>query len=187
MSDHQLRIQQRYDYSDSGSNLINGPLDSYSQARDPVRILSDESSDETNSSYDSCDTIVQNEGLSDLSEELKNLTIMSMEQDAIAKKMFASQESLHEDIVDFIDENPLNRLKTVEDINAFIMRIEDLRSKYRNVHKEMCNVVQHERIAEFKQQYEKMLKTIKEVLADVKDIKTAMQNIEEDLEEQKKV
>ena len=61
--------------------------------------------------------------MSDLSEELKNLTIMSMEQDAIAKKMFASQESLHEDIVDFIDENPLNRLKTVDDINAFIKRI----------------------------------------------------------------
>ena len=188
MSDHRLRTQQRYDYSDSGSNLVNGPLDSYSRARDPVRELSDESSDETNSSYDSCVTVVQNDNdlsLSDLSEDLRNLTIMT-EQDATAMKMFASQESLHEDIVDFIDENPLNRLKTVDDINSFIVRIEDLRSKYRNVHKEMCNVVQHERIPELKQQYEKMLKIIKEVLADVKDIKTAMQNVEEDLEEQKK-
>ena len=92
MSDHRLRTQQRYDYSDSGSNLVNGPLDSYSRARDPVRELSDESSDETNSSYDSCVTVVQNENesLSDLSEDLRNLTIMTM--DAAAMKMFAAQD-----------------------------------------------------------------------------------------------
>ena len=108
MSNRQLRIQQRYDYSDSGTRLGEGPLNAYSQAREPLRYSGESSSDENYSTPSESDasTIVQHESdlesLSDLTEEFRGLT---MEQDAASKKLFASQESLREDIEDFIEEN----------------------------------------------------------------------------------
>ncbi len=112
MNKKRLRTQKRYDYSDSGAKLRRGPLDLYSLAREPHR-ESDESSDQASSSNesDSSSTIVHHENnledLSDLSEDLRNLSV-NMDNEASTLKMFASQESLHEDINDFIDENPIN-------------------------------------------------------------------------------
>ncbi len=182
MSNREFRIVRRVDYSQSGRNSRRRPLDSYSQAREPPRD-SDDSSDETRSTQSESDnsTVVQHESdlesLSDLSEDFRRL---KMENDAAAKKLFAAQESLRDDINDFIDENPINQLLTIDDVNTFVVKLEGSRSKYRNVHKEICNLIDDDdnKVDELKEEYEIMLKSIKVALADAKNVKIAMQNFE---------
>ena len=57
------------------------------------------------------------------------------------RKLLSAQDALHDDLVDFIDEESVHDIHTVEDINLFVAKLEDLRSKYRNVHKEISSIV----------------------------------------------
>ena len=54
-----------------------------------------------------------------------------------SKKLDASQESMRDEIMDFIDENFIDNLIITEDIDAAVNRIEDLRTQYRSIHKNM--------------------------------------------------
>ena len=184
MSDREFRIVKRVDYSQSGRNSRRRPLDSYSQAREPPRD-SDDSSDETHSSQSESDssTVVQHEsdlGCSlDLSQDFRRLT---MENNAAVKKLFAAQESLRDDINDLIDENTMDHLLTIDDVKTFVVKLEEARSKYRNVYKEICNLIDEDdgikKLDELKYEYDGVLKSIKVVLADAKNVKIAMQNFE---------
>ena len=62
--------------------------------------------------------------------------------------------------------------------------MENLRSKYRNVHKEICNhfddTANVPKVDELKDEYKGMLKTIKSVLSEAKNVKSALQNTEAD-------
>ena len=50
------------------------------------------------------------------------------------------QDSLHDDILDYMDENRTTHLLLVEDIDASIRRMEEFRSKYRGNHKDLCRL-----------------------------------------------
>ena len=192
MSDRKFRSVKRVDYSKSGSNCRKRPLDSYSQVREPLRESDESSSDEFHSSRSgsesSSTTVVQHESdlenLSDLFEDLGKSTI-KMENNAAARKLFAAKDSAREDINDFINENPINQLLTIDDINKFVVRMEELRSKYRNLHNEICNLIVDEQADELKEAFTEMMKKIKTEISDAKNVKVGMQNREIDVAAEK--
>ena len=88
------------------------------------------------------------------------------------RKLLSAQDALHDDLVDFIDEESVYDVHTVDDINLFVAKLEDLRSKYRNVHKEISSLVtDEEEYKKIKVPYEKMLNSIKRELAEAKRLK----------------
>ena len=49
-------------------------------------------------------------------------------------KMFASQQSMRGEIVDYVDENPIDDLISIEDIDTCVNKIQELRGHYRRIH-----------------------------------------------------
>ena len=175
MSDRHLRDTKRFNYAVHNRTGEKTPIPqatSFNQIREVSRD-SDESSDDSHSSQSGSDssivTLVHQEGevgsLLDLSRDLENLTVPSRDLtflsedlrlpvtemsnvNADARKLLAAQESLHDDITDFIDENPTDQLLTIDDVNAFIDKLEDLRSRYRNAHKEIRDLITDEKYEE---------------------------------------
>ena len=124
------------------------------QARTDNSIVSDSESDSKSEESDGSQdrTVVDTSGIDEISQNLSQFSISSqvnesnnsisnqvsegssstpyeMNNEAEKQKLVSSQESLRDDIDDFIDENPIDDLLMVDDVNACISKMEDLRSK----------------------------------------------------------
>ena len=63
-----------------------------------------------------------------------------MDQQKLAE-LQAEQSTLADDITDFLDENDLEgNINEAEDTDSCISRIEQVRSKYRRIHKDLANL-----------------------------------------------
>ena len=93
------------------------------------------------------------------------------------KGLFNLQEGLYDDINDYIDENVFVENSTVDDIDKSVVRVEDLRSKYRGFHKELRCLNNKKYEAEMKEEFEKCLQSIKEYLKTIKSVKTEIRSV----------
>ena len=156
---------------------------------------SDESQPSSEASSDSEDrTLVFEEGkvVDGLSANFRQLSFLSSSKDDITptvkmsdnlefERLLSLEESLYDDIKDYIDENPVADLLTIDDVNSFVVKLEGLRSKYRNVHKEIKRFQGNE-------EYDKAhlntlnetLQIIKAELAEAKRTKNDLRNDELD-------
>ena len=102
---------------------------------------------------------------------------------AETQRLLSLGESLHDDITDFIDENPTHDILTIDDAAVFIAKLEELRSKYRNVHKELKRCMTNDEYSEgdYKETLNLVLATIKDNICKAKTIKIGMRNKELDV------
>ena len=114
--------------------------------------------------------------LSDLSVRLENIAM----GDAERVKLVSVQEALCEDIEDYIEENEFNDQSAIADIDSSITKIEEMRSKYRAVHKDIKTFDPGVYEAELKTTYEKTMTSIKNYLSTVKLIKSNIRKYESD-------
>ena len=94
----------------------------------------------------------------------------------------AQQEALSEDIGDYLDENPIDDIsQNVGDLDAVIVRIEEFRSSYRSLHKELKAVMgDDESYSEkYDDRFQSMLSDMKDFIKSAKDARKAARNNEE--------
>ena len=78
-------------------------------------------------------TKVTSDNVEELSELLDNISI-----EDFMDKVLVEESTLSDDIVDFIDENLVEDLiGSTEELDVAILKVENLRTKYRKVHKEL--------------------------------------------------
>ena len=120
------------------------------------------------------------EGLCGIFKQLSFLET-EMENNIEMQKLLCHEDSLYDDIYDYIDENPTSDLLTVEDINAFTFKLEDLRSKYRNVHKEIKRFASEDEYADtYSKKLTSTLQKMKDELVEAKRLKNDLRNDEID-------
>ena len=198
MSDRNLRSVERIDYAVLHST---GDRTPYNQIRETPRDSDGSSEDSLSGSENSQDrTLVLNEseveGLASLSEELERLSVVSTPTDSShtahhslflkmgdpveLRKLLSTRDSLHDDIIDFIDENPLTDLHKIEDVNLFVARLEELRSKYRNVYKEACMLIDDgdDQLDQLKESCDKVLVKVKQEISEAKRVKNDIRGYE---------
>ena len=101
------------------------------------------------------------------------------------QKLLSAQEALHDDLLDFVDEESVHDLLTVEDINLYVAKLESMRSKYRSIHKEIRRLLDDdEEYEKLKDPFEEMLGKVKGELAEAKRIKNEIRAKELDYESQ---
>ena len=99
----------------------------------------------------------------------KDETIQNMADDKV-DQLNLRQESIDEDIVDFLDENQIKEISdNVSDIDSAITRVEELRSSYRGIHKELKSKMENDYDPELKDRYEKVLRVIKDYIVKAKE------------------
>ena len=94
----------------------------------------------------------------EISNLFSNFNILSpsstMDQEKISQ-LQTEQSTLADDINDFLDENNLDEnINDIEDIESCISRIEQLRSKYRRVHKDLSKLIDNYEVNYGKEQLE---------------------------------
>ena len=96
------------------------------------------------------------------------------------RKLLSTRDSLHDDIIDFMDENPITDLHKIEDVNLFVARLEELRSKYRNVYKEACMLIDddEDQLDQLKESCDKVLVKVKQELSEAKRVKNDIRGYE---------
>ena len=77
-----------------------------------------------------------NNQLTDLSLRLEGIEVEEITM-AEGVKLRNLEEALCEDIQDYIDENQYDEKAAIADIDASISKVEELRTKYRSVHKDL--------------------------------------------------
>ena len=127
MSDRQLRDTARIDYQvlhSTGETVILDQL-----PRIPRQAESSDESSSSGLSDSGSDgslnrTIVANEPeIERISQNLERISLTEM--DLI--KLQSLEETLYDDITDYVEENPSNELLVIEDINCCVAKLEDLR------------------------------------------------------------
>ena len=175
MSDRELRSVVRIDYKILHNT---GEITPFNEIREiPTEV--DESSDEStlSGSEGSIDNnIVEGPEIACLSASLQHCSLKEMDTELRIK--FSLEESLNDDITDFIDENPIEELLVIEDINTCISKLEDLRSKYRNVHREIRRIQPEQYTEDLKDKEAKVMKSIKKHISSAKEIRNDIRNRE---------
>ena len=99
------------------------------------------------------------------------------------QRLVTLQESVQEDIIDYIGENPAEDILCIDDVTTCVSKIEELRSKYRSIHKDIRAYDVTEYDATMKETYEETLKDVKTFITDVKKVKNSIRSKEVDLVE----
>ena len=94
------------------------------------------------------------------------------------QRLVTLQESVQEDIFDYIGENPAEDILCIDDVTTCITKIEELRSKYRSIHKDIRAYDVTEYDATMKEAYEETLKDVKAFITDVKKVKNSIRSKE---------
>ena len=111
-------------------------------------------------------TKVTSDNVEELSELLDNISI----EDSM-DKVLVEESTLSDDIVDFIDENLVEDLiGSTEELDAAILKVENLRTKYRKVHKELEQQFEDYNNT-FKTIYEEKVVQIKDYIKTCKEAK----------------
>ena len=105
---------------------------------------------------------------------VKNRNMDNTEKD----KLVSLQEAVHDDITDFIDENPTNELLVIDDVDLCIRKLEELRSNYRRIHKDIRALDPADYDGNLKNDFDKVMFHIKEHLSNVKIVKKSIRNEE---------
>ena len=179
MTDRQLRDTARIDYkvlSTTGERVL---LNQVPRIPKQAGESSDESSTSSGLSDSGSDgslnrTIVPEPEVDRISQNLKHITLTGM--DLI--RLQSLEETLYDDIVDFVDENPTEELLVIEDINSCVGKLEDLRSKFRNAHTELRRLEEGDYEDKFKERYDKITGIIKDHISAAKETRNDIRNRE---------
>ena len=109
-------------------------------------------------------------GITEISDSLANIHIsntMSTER----SKSIILHESLRDDIIDYIDEHPADSFLSIEDIDASVSKLEHLRSRYRNTHKDI-RYEQEGEYEKYQNEFDETMKFIKNFITIIKKIRT---------------
>ncbi|MCH2405591.1 MAG: hypothetical protein MK200_05295 [Nitrosopumilus sp.] len=155
-SDRKLRNIQRIDYNALHKTGERRPMTDINTSEVVEEIIGFETFIGENSNDESNNTL---ESLIDPFERLKVKPVNEMSEEI--EKMKALQESLQEDIMDYINENPIEDLIIVEDIDNCLQRMEDFRAKYRNNQKVISRLTDQTFHVEHKTEFENTMQYIK--------------------------
>ncbi len=97
------------------------------------------------------------------------------------QRLVSIQESLRDDVTDYIEENPTEDLLFIDDVNSCINRIEELRSKYRSIHKDLRALDTNDYETTWKGAYEETLQEIKTFITAAKAVKNSIRGKQVDL------
>ena len=89
-------------------------------------------------------------------------------------KLFGQADALEEDIIDFIDENPVVSMSKIDDIDSAIKRIEERRSGYRAKHRELQRLLDNDYKTETQEAYNKILNSVKTYIKEVQAKRTLL-------------
>ena len=107
--------------------------------------------------------------------------IEAKETEKTVRHLKSQAKSLSDDIRDYIEENPGEEHKdSLEDIDKHIARIEDLRSVFRNKHKELINHCHPDNIGGLERSFGETISEIKEYLKDLKGRRKSLRDNEVD-------
>ena len=118
------------------------------------------------------------EVVSDISQANSSTVAMSAEEKW--NKLFNQQEALSDDLVDYMEEHLFDKDSAIEDINASINKIEDIRSRFRRFHKELRTLNNGQYEDEVKGGFDECLKSIKEYLKTIKSVKADIRSASTD-------
>lgn len=96
-------------------------------------------------------------------------------------RILSEQESVVDDIYDFVDENPIASVReNVDDIDKAISKIGDLRSTYRSLHKELKRLSPDTYEGDHSIRFDNVLKIVKDYIKDAKDARVNVRSSETD-------
>ena len=96
-------------------------------------------------------------------------------------RILSEQESVVDDIYDFVDENPIAFVReNLDDIDKSISKIEDLRSTYRSLHKELKRLSPDTYEGDHSIRYDNVVKLIKDYIKEAKDARVNIRTSETD-------
>ena len=150
-----ISIQDSSDESSCSSGDANEPCESLSETNTIQRTLTESDIDR-------------------ISQNLANISLSEM--DLI--KLQSLEETIHYDILDYVDENPVDMLLAIDDINDCVSKMEDFRSKFRNVHADLRRLDRDEYKDKYEDRYDKVMKVIKMHISSAREIKNEIRNRE---------
>ena len=104
------------------------------------------------------------------SPTLKPDDVASRIADDAVHRFVSQADAVTDDIYDFLDENPINEIRgNVSDLDRNVSKMEELRSQYRTLHKELKRLLPSTYQAEFGQAYKETLEAIKGYIKDAKN------------------
>ena len=115
--------------------------------------------------------------LTDLSLQLENFVVRDAEMADAATKLRNQAEAVSEDINDYIEENQFTQSSSIVDIDTSITKVEELRTKYRSIHKDLKSS-HPDYETDSKPSYEKDIQSIKVYLAEIKKVKSSIRDQE---------
>ena len=175
------RKQERLDYAVLHNTGIRR-VKQESVSDDVFRSVSSEpdfSSDDSSSTisntsidYSSVDDPFNNQ-LNNLSVQFEGIEVESVNM-AEGTRLRNLEEAISEDIVDYIDENEHTEDSAIVDIDISINKIEEYRTKFRSVHKDLKSNDEATYEGEFKVKYDNNIKSMKDYLALMKKVKASI-------------
>ena len=137
----------------------------------------------TSNDYSLVDDDPFNAQLNNLSLQLEGIkvhdnTMENQQTMAEGTRLQNLEEAVSEDINDYIEENQYAEDSATGDIDTSITKIEELRSKYRSVHKDLKSHNEAVYDTQYKPNYDVNIKAIKDYLASIKEVKKTIRKKE---------
>jgi hypothetical protein len=102
----------------------------------------------------------------EISSILDSSSFTNITMELEIKKLIQKQDTLNEDITDFIDENSVED-RSIEDLDVMISKMEKLRTNFRSTHKELQNLLEDEYEKKLMKQFDQTIRVIKTYIIDV--------------------
>ena len=99
-------------------------------------------------------------------------------------KLIASQDAIHDEILDYVEENPIDTLIVTDDVEACLLKIEELRNEYRRMHKDLKQLSTDNYDTIYKDEFDKTMLQVKQYVIMAKGRKTELRIEDHSLKKQ---
>ena len=115
------------------------------------------------------------------SPKLKPDDVASRIADDAVHRFVSQADAVTDDIYDFLDENPIDEIRgNVSDLDRNVSKMEELRSQYRTLHRELKRLLPGIYEAEYGHSFRETLEAVKEYIKDAKKERVGLRSREAD-------